>query len=627
MQAKGRCRQYRVSATLDGGRRNKTRKCNNYDVGIDRPTARLFLFSRSTATTESRRRSQPSKKLPTRRSKTTSDASSLSRASAAIQLYGESIIHTTMFKRIFFKSEWNGGSRVDRHTALSSPSWQEKVISAVSSGAHRGGGVGGVGNDDATALDSLPRRERSTYHPFVDNASFLFCGSTVAAGDAFGGGLLLAGGGGGGGAASASTASACAVGTDDTSVARILLRWSKIVVLKLARTYYALPIFMFVLPLSLGLLGGYWLGRRRAVSSKKAARVDEQRSSDDNSTRGRWGEEVVSLLSTFGSWLVSSFRGNAGGEVQVEGVLKIEPTGKQRQSQQTPQPRLLTFPESRETMLQREAETRGDLSGSRDALRESGVDEEYLPKHVAVVMDGNRRYGKKVYGKGTHGHWDGSRKLVEFAKWCLAERIQVLTVYAFSTENWKRDPEEIDSLMRLFATYCDELREEGVKRNIRVRVLSTERSRLPSYVKTGLDRLQNDTAGCRGGLDMNICLSYGSRSEIVQACQHLAREYAFANSATKPTKGILKKRTKDVTKFVNEQSLSNALLTGGENGCPDPDIMIRTSGEERLSNFLLWQLAYTELFFVDKHWPEIEKVDLLRIIRSYANGRRRRFGK
>jgi undecaprenyl diphosphate synthase len=268
-----------------------------------------------------------------------------------------------------------------------------------------------------------------------------------------------------------------------------------------------------------------------------------------------------------------------------------------------------TFPETRQELEEREDQVRTALRSDCESRCESGVDAQQVPRHVAVIMDGNRRYGQAVYGKATAGHWDGSRKVLEFAKWCMAEHVQVLTVYAFSTENWKRDPAEVATLMALFIQYCEELRVESLRKNIRVRVLSTETTLIPSAVKAGLYRLEEDTRHCVGGLQMNICLSYGSRGEIVNACRDLARD--CVNKVFKVDQ-------------ISEETFAQRLLT---KHCGDVDVLIRTSGEIRISNYLLWQLAYAEMFFVSKNWPELEKSDLLEVIRSYANGRQRRFGK
>lgn len=163
--------------------------------------------------------------------------------------------------------------------------------------------------------------------------------------------------------------------------------------------------------------------------------------------------------------------------------------------------------------------------------------------------------------------------------------------------------------MSLFVQYCEELRVESLRRNIRVRVLSTETARIPMAVKVGLQKLEHDTQHCAGGLQMNICLSYGSRGEIVNACRDLAVDCVAGN--LKPEQ-------------ITEDTFQKRLLTGH---CGDVDVLIRTSGEIRISNYLLWQLAYSEMFFLSKNWPELEKYDLLEVIRNYAKGRNRRYGK
>jgi len=256
----------------------------------------------------------------------------------------------------------------------------------------------------------------------------------------------------------------------------------------------------------------------------------------------------------------------------------------------------------------KENETRSHLKSNAGTQRESDVPSELVPRHIAVIMDGNRRYGKSKYGSVAKGHWDGSSKLVEFAKWCIAEQIAVLTVFAFSSENWKRDPAEIASLMQIFAKYCDELRVEAIERNIKIMVLSTDYEKIPRQVRIGVKRMVNETQHC-DGMIMNICLSYGSRGEIVGATKSVIED-------------VLQERLDP--KSIDEKTIEERLLTYNRGG--DPDVLIRTSGEVRISNFLLWQLAYTEFFFIDKPWPAIEKNDLLDVIQSYAKSRNRRYG-
>ena len=259
-------------------------------------------------------------------------------------------------------------------------------------------------------------------------------------------------------------------------------------------------------------------------------------------------------------------------------------------------------------LAERENTARQHLSSDANTSRESGVPLSSVPRHIAVIMDGNRRYGRQRYGSATRGHWDGSKTLADFAKWCIAEGVQVLTVYAFSTENWDRDPDEVAALMAIFVRYCKELREEALARGIRLRVLSTEADRIPADVAAGLKRMVEETAHCDKFL-MNICLSYGSRGEMVHACRSLAADVQQG-----------KLSSSDITENV----ITGRLLTGD---CPDPDIVMRTSGEMRLSNFLLWQIAYSEMFFVERTWPELTKDDLVKVIQNFANDRQRRYGK
>merc|ERR1712238_564850 len=219
------------------------------------------------------------------------------------------------------------------------------------------------------------------------------------------------------------------------------------------------------------------------------------------------------------------------------------------------------------------------LLSSNRSQRESGIPLSDVPQHIAVIMDGNRRYGRAKYGSATRGPWDGSKILVEFAKWCIAEGVSTLTVYAFSTENWNRHPTEVKALMGIICKYCDELRVEALHRGISIRVLSTETEKIPEDVAAGIQRMVEETKHC-DKFTLNICLSYGSRGEIVNACKAISS-----------------------------------------------DVIIRTSGEYRLSNFLLWQSAYSEFFFLEKQWPELKKEDLLHVIKEFGRGRKRRFGK
>lgn len=257
---------------------------------------------------------------------------------------------------------------------------------------------------------------------------------------------------------------------------------------------------------------------------------------------------------------------------------------------------------------ERDCQTRKYLRSDLNTERESGVDISMVPNHIAVIMDGNRRYGRSKYGSITRGHWDGSKTLVDFSKWCLAEGIKVVTVYAFSTENWNRGASEVSALMNIFCKYCDELRVEAVENGIRLQVLSTETDQIPADVANGMQKMVEETKHC-DKLVLNICLSYGSRGEILNACRAVAKDVDDGTIAPND---------------IDEGVFKSKLLTGN---CADPDLIIRTSGEYRLSNFLLWQLAYSEMFFLNKQWPELTKSDLLSVIRQYATGRKRRYGR
>lgn len=248
-----------------------------------------------------------------------------------------------------------------------------------------------------------------------------------------------------------------------------------------------------------------------------------------------------------------------------------------------------------------------------DTPVESGCEFEFVPKHMAVIMDGNRRYGKRLYGRGNMGHFDGANKLLQVVEWLDTEGVKALTIYAFSSENWNRESNEVDTLMGLFQQFVEnDVRPIVFNRKVRVKLVCTDVTKLPPKLYTAIKDLEEETKlhySPETSLTMNVCLSYGSRGEIVQACQSIAKD-CMAGKLT--------------PEAMTEDTISERLLTAHS---PDPDVLIRTSGEERISNFLLWQLSYSELFFLDKDWPELEKTDFLTVIRTFAKGRQRRFGK
>jgi undecaprenyl diphosphate synthase len=229
-----------------------------------------------------------------------------------------------------------------------------------------------------------------------------------------------------------------------------------------------------------------------------------------------------------------------------------------------------------------------------------------VPKHVAVIMDGNRRFGKKTHSDPLKGHWSGGQTLIDFVEWCIEDGVEILTVYAFSTENWSREDLEVNTLMVIISKYAKSFQKEALNKNVKVNILCTDQHQLPSHVKESIEDLETSTKDCDGFV-FNICLSYGGRADIVQACQTAAKEVSSG--------------AMEVAE-ITETYFASQLLT---KDMPAPEMLIRTSGECRVSNFLLWQLAYSELFFVKKLWPEVTQEDL-RILFSEFRQRTRRFG-
>ena len=233
------------------------------------------------------------------------------------------------------------------------------------------------------------------------------------------------------------------------------------------------------------------------------------------------------------------------------------------------------------------------------------IDRNNLPKHIAMIMDGNRRWAK-VRGLETRdGHKAGADNLENIAKFCNKIGIKYLTVYAFSTENWKRSKEEISGLMAILKVYINSFLKEADKHNIKLRILG-DISRLSKGLQKSINKAIEITKD-NTGLTLNIAFNYGGRPELVRAMKNIATEI---------------KENKIDIEDINEELISNHLYTSGQ---PDPDLLIRTSKELRTSNFLPWQLVYSEFYFPDKHWPEFGEEDLLEAIRVYQK-RNRRFG-
>lgn len=233
------------------------------------------------------------------------------------------------------------------------------------------------------------------------------------------------------------------------------------------------------------------------------------------------------------------------------------------------------------------------------------IDKNNLPKHIAIIMDGNRRWAKNNGLSTREGHRAGAKALEDISRYCNELGIKYLTVYAFSTENWKRSKEEISALMAILRMQVDSFLKEKDKQNIRIKVLGDigELSKsLQKSIKKAIETTKNNT-----GLTLNIAFNYGGRPEIVRAVKQIAEK--------------VKNKEIDI-QDIDEELISNNLYTAGQ---PDPDLLIRTSKELRTSNFLPWQLVYTEFYFPEKHWPEFGKEDLLEAIRVYQK-RNRRFG-
>ncbi len=235
------------------------------------------------------------------------------------------------------------------------------------------------------------------------------------------------------------------------------------------------------------------------------------------------------------------------------------------------------------------------------------VKSEPVPRHLAIIMDGNRRFAEAHGLLATEGHRKGRDTLEQLLNWCLDVGIRILTVYALSTENFARPPEELEVLMDLFTRSFDEIATDARvhRHQIRVRAIG-DRAALPVRVQEAIRRAEEATARYDQYF-YNVAIAYGGRDEIVEAIRRLAQEVRAGRL-----------EPEQITPELVAQNLYTADL-------PDPDLVFRTSGEERISNFLLWQSAYSELYFSDVLWPGLTELDFLRAIRAYQT-RRRRYG-
>ncbi|PIU86612.1 MAG: isoprenyl transferase [Deltaproteobacteria bacterium CG_4_9_14_3_um_filter_44_9] len=233
------------------------------------------------------------------------------------------------------------------------------------------------------------------------------------------------------------------------------------------------------------------------------------------------------------------------------------------------------------------------------------LNKDKLPRHIAIIMDGNGRWAKKRILNRVSGHQKGAEAVREAVKTCRELGIEVLTLYAFSMENWNRPKGEVSALMSLLRRYLFEELDEMLENNIRLNAIG-DLENLPDKVYKVLTDTIEKTKACKGMI-LNLALSYGGRDDIIHAVRKI-----ISDCEAKKIK----------PENITEELFSNYLFTAG---IPDPDLLIRTSGEHRISNFLLWQMAYTEIYITDTLWPDFKKEDLIEAILDFQS-RERRFG-
>lgn len=231
--------------------------------------------------------------------------------------------------------------------------------------------------------------------------------------------------------------------------------------------------------------------------------------------------------------------------------------------------------------------------------------EDNLPTHIGIIMDGNRRWAKAKGKPVAFGHKEGAKVLEKIVRYANKIGVKYITVYAFSTENWKRTSEEVSALMTLFQSYLDDYSKRADSENIKVKIVGSREglsAKMKDSIEKCMERTKNNT-----GIVFNIALNYGGREDILQAVKQLAQD---VNNG--------KIKSEDIT----QKDIEKYLYMAGE---PDPDLIIRTSGEIRLSNFLTWQSVYSELLFIEKNWPDFTEQDLDETIKIYQK-RTRKFG-
>ncbi len=251
----------------------------------------------------------------------------------------------------------------------------------------------------------------------------------------------------------------------------------------------------------------------------------------------------------------------------------------------------------------------GDLPADQKIAEEkellARIDRSRLPLHIAIIMDGNGRWAQRRGLPRTFGHRAGVESLREIVKLCVELKIKYLTVYAFSTENWKRPREEVNTLMSLLIEYLQKEIDELCANNIRINPIGRLED-LPASAQEAV-RMAREKSRQNKGLTLNVALNYGSRSELAAAVRAIAKR--VRDGGLNPAD-------------IDEKVISDHLYTAGQ---PDPDLLIRPSGDYRVSNFLLWQLAYTEFWFTPVLWPDFRRVHLLQAIVDFQS-RERRFG-
>jgi len=228
-----------------------------------------------------------------------------------------------------------------------------------------------------------------------------------------------------------------------------------------------------------------------------------------------------------------------------------------------------------------------------------------IPNHVAIILDGNGRWAKKKKMPRNYGHTMGSKNVEKICEKAYKMGIQYLTVYAFSTENWKRPKDEVEALMKLLQTYLETSVKTSAKNNMCVRVIG-DRTLLSADINKSIEVLEEASKN-NTGLKFQVAINYGSRDEILRAIKALALDVK-----------LNKAEIDHIDEEVFEQYLDTSHI-------PDPDLLIRTSGEQRLSNFLLWQLAYSEFYFTDVLWPDFDEKELKKAVEYYSS-RTRKFG-